>query len=317
MKTLSRINILSVLAIALMVSFAACSSVNNEVETISDEDLEAAAQIVATTLSDEESGMMSSMYDALSDVDDSGITYGESNSTKFKYGETTTSGPSYRDPNHPGGRNGRGVERNFVHEYDSTTGIHSISFTRTVDNERISKSISVAQEIIYTDLDGSFVAEPRLNRADVNSISHSGTVTGTSESRYRSSNFTNQNDYELTGLHESVSELTMNGTHKGAGSMEATTRDSIEISRSYEVNMTFENVVINKDTVLANGSLENATSGTLTYTMVMSKTIDGVPEETELEGTIDLEADGTAILKFKAFTKVISIYLETGEVLED
>ena len=57
MKKLSNLNNLSLLALALLVTFGACSSVNNDVEAISNEDVDLAAHIVTTSIADDESGI--------------------------------------------------------------------------------------------------------------------------------------------------------------------------------------------------------------------------------------------------------------------
>ena len=73
MKSLQNISKLTLLGLSLLVSFAACSAVNNDVETLSDEDIELATQIIGESVSDDNSGIMSSMYDAVSTVGKDGI----------------------------------------------------------------------------------------------------------------------------------------------------------------------------------------------------------------------------------------------------
>lgn len=307
MKHFNQMKSFSFLSLAFLLSFAACSSVNNDVETISEADLEAAAEIVASSLSDAESGMMSSMYDALSNVDNTGISYGNEATPRFKGTDGAPDDHGRKEDY------GRGGERSFTHEYDSTTGVHTITFIRSYEGELFSKSSTATRQYIYTDIDGNFVAEPRLYRDTIESISFEGTVSGSASSPQRSSEFTHQDEFEVAGLHESNSEVTMSGSHSGAGSMEGVTRDSVEFSKTFEVSYTFTNVVINKDTLAAYGNLENGVSGTLTYSVTMSNTVDGVPEETELEGTVDLSEDGTALMRFKEFTKIFEIDLKEGK----
>ncbi len=300
MKTLSTFKHLSVLAVALLVSLAACSSVNNDTDEITEADLELAAQIVGTSLADDESGMMSSMYDTFSDIDAQSISYG--GNARFK-----------NNGDRGNERSGRGGEHNFTHEYDSLTGVHTISFERSVENDRFQKSISVEQKIIFTDPDGEFIARPKENKEAIETISFTGSKSGTSESPYRSSNFTKIDSFFVAGLHSTSTTLSIDGTHNGTGEMEGTRRDSSTISGSFEVSIAFENVEVNKDTVLAYGNLENGVSGTLTYSINMIKTVDGVPEEKIVEGTIDLEEDGTALMRFNKFPKVFRLSLLDGE----
>ncbi|GAB5408602.1 MAG: hypothetical protein BalsKO_09670 [Balneolaceae bacterium] len=300
MKTLTQIKQLPLYAVALAVLFTACSSVNNDVESLSEEDVELAAEIVAVSLADNESGLVSSMYDAFSDVGESSISYGSDQLFKAKSPRR----------NH---NSGRGGERKYTHSYDSTTGIHSISYERSVENDLYNKSVSLNQEIIYTDLDDAFIAQPKVNKDDIEAISFQGTKTGQTEGPFRSSSFTKTDAFEIAGIHATSGTLSMNGTHTGAGEAEGQLKDSTTTSRSYNIDISFENIAIVKDTVLAYGSLEQGVSGTLTYSIEMNKTVNGVPEETLVEGTIDLEEDGTALLRFNKLPKVIRFSLVDGE----
>ncbi len=300
MKTLTQIKHILVVSAVLAITFSACSAVNNDVETLSEEDIELAAEIVAVSLADNESGIMSSMYDAFSDIGDAGISYGNDQEFKAKNPKR----------NHDSGRGG---ERNFSHSYDSTTGVHTISYSRSVENERYSKSVSLNQEIIFTDLDGGFIARPKVNKNNIEAISFDGTKTGEAEGPFRSSSFTKTDAFEISGLHATSGILSMDGTHRGVGEAEGTFNDTTTASRSYEIDITFQNVAIEKDTVLAYGNLEQGVSGTLTYSIQMNKTINGVPEETLVEGTIDLEDDGTALMRFNKIPKLIRFSLVDGE----
>lgn len=300
MKSLTSIKQLSLFAVALAVLFSACSSVNNDVESLSEEDIQLAAEIVAVSLADNESGAMSSMYDAFSSIDDSGIYYVDDQQSRPK-------------TPHRNRHSGRGVERNYTHTYDSTTGVHTISYERSVENERYNKSVSLYQEIIFTDLDDAFIARPKANKNDIEAISFEGTKSGSSEGPFRSSSFTKNDVFEISGVHATSNILRLDGTHTGSGQAEGTLPDSTTKSKNYEIDITFENVEVNKDTVEAYGSIENAVSGMLTYSILMNETTDGVPEETLVEGTIDLQEDGTALLRFNKLPRVIRFSLVDGD----
>ncbi|MBO6795168.1 MAG: hypothetical protein JJ895_14760 [Balneolaceae bacterium] len=299
MKKLSNLNNLSLLALALLVTFGACSSVNNDVEAISAEDVDLAAHIVTTSIADDESGMMSSLYDAFSDVSSEGISYG-STDARFK-------------PDPDRGNDGRGRERNYTYSYDPETGIHSLDYSRSVENGAFSKSIDVNQAIIFTDLEGGFIEFPRQDKENIEAIAYSGTKAGQHTGKFRSSSFSKADDFRLAGIHSTSSLLTLSGTHTGTGNAAGVTRDSVEASRSYNVDLEFTNIEVNKDTVKAHGSLEFAVSGTITYSVTMNKTIDGVPEETVMEGTIDLSEDGTALMRFNKLPNTIRFALGDGE----
>lgn len=298
MKSLTKTKYLFILALMTAVTFSACSSVNNDVESLSEEDIQLATEIVGTSLSDEESGMVSSIYDAFSTVDDQGISYGENAMMK-----------NHRDRENTG----RGREHSFTHTYDPETGVHAISFERSVNNPRFSKSVSVDQEMIFTGIDGNFLATPKADYDSIETIDFRSLKTGTAEGPVRSSSFTKIDSMYITGVHATSGTLTMNGNHHGFGEAEATLGDSTFASRNYDIKISFENITINKDTVEAYGNLEQGVTGTLTYSIIMNKTVGGNPDETLIEGTIELEDDGTALLRFNKVSKVIRLSLIDGE----
>ena len=213
-------------------------------------------------------------------------------------------------------RGGRGFERSFSHTYDSTTGVHTLSFDRSFEKGLFSSSISTLQEIQYVDLEGNFIARPKLHREAVNQINLHSTKSGQNSNPHKSSEFTKIDSLYFTGVHATQSLVRMDGSHHGFGSGAAVLRDSSSHSRSFEVKVVFDDIEIDKDTLAAYGNLENAVTGTLSYSMTMNKVINGVPEETVMEGTIDLEEDGTALMKFYKYDRLYRLGLRDGDVKE-
>ena len=295
-------NSIPLLIAVLSIGLWSCSSVTNNTELISDADLDMAAEIMGSSISDQESGLMNSVYDGLSNVSATGISYGKNQSFLLKSDKED--------------RGGRGFEKSFSHSYDSTTGIHTLSFERSFEKGLFSGSISTLQELQYTDLEGNFIARPKLRRNDVNQIQLLSTKTGTHNNPRKSSEFTKIDSLHFSGLHSTQNRVLMDGAHQSFGSSEAVLRDSSTHARSYEVEVSFNNIVINKDTLSTYGKLENAVSGTLSYRMVMSKVINGVPEETIMEGTIDLEEGGTALMKFYNYDRIYRLGLKDGDIRE-
>ena len=286
----------------LSVGFWSCSSVSNDTELISDADLDMAAEIMGSSISDQQSGLMNSVYDALSTISSTGIRYGNDQNFLMK---------SDKDE-----RGGRGFERSFTHTYDSTTGVHTLSFDRSFEKGLFSSSISTLQEIQYVDLEGNFIAKPKLHRDAVNQINLHSTKSGQNSNPHKSSEFTKIDSLYFTGVHATQSLVRMDGSHHGFGSGAAVLRDSSSHSRSFEVKVVFDDIEIDKDTLAAYGNLENAVTGTLSYSMTMNKVINGVPEETVMEGTIDLEEDGTALMKFYKYDRLYRLGLRDGDVKE-
>lgn len=284
------------------IGIGGCSAVTNDVESLTEQDLEMAAQVAASSLSDTESGVTSTLYDALSVMNSRGLPF--------------NNGPLMKDDHGNRQGSGRGFESNFSYSYDPETGVHTRSFNRNIQTPNFSKSVEAYQEIIFTSIADTYIQFPRVHRDSIETISFAGSKSGMTEGPVRSSNFTRIDTMLIGGLHSSTDLLTINGTHHGSGEAEATLRDSTELNRDFNINISFENVTINKDTVLAYGNLEQGVSGTLSYSMVINRSRNGVPNDIEIEGTIDLEDDGTALLRFNRFDKIFRLSLADGEYNE-
>lgn len=302
MKTTKHIKYSILSAFLFSFGLAGCASVSNEsVEPITETDLEVASEIVGETLSSENSGVLSSVYDALSDIGSTGIQYTD---TQFKSND-------HDDRDH---RAGRGRESNFSYSYDPETGTHTLDFEREVNRtdsagNTHSKSMAAHLEYIFTDLDGDFIALPRWRNRNIETIDFKGTKSGELSTPNFESSFSRTDTLLFTGVHGSSPLFGLDGSHLGEGSKEGTTRDGVVIDRQYSVYVQFNNVEIDKAIVEENGNLEEGVSGTLTY--VITYTNEEGVEET-LEGEVLLEEDGTALLRFKGFSKVYRLNLRDG-----
>lgn len=295
MKSLKHISKFTPLGLSLLVTFAACSSVNNDVESLTDQDIELATQILTESVSDESSGIMSSMYDAVSTVGEDGISYRDSH-----------------DKVNPNDRSGRGREGSYSYSYNPETGTHTLQYDRSVTNGDFSKSISLLNTYVFQSPEGAYVVRPRANADSIESVNFTGSKTGSVISRRRNSDFARLDTFSIAGLHNTSSILSIDGTHHGEGNFSGITSDSLEASRNFMVDIEFSNVEIIKDTIEVNGNLEQGVTGTLTYSIVLSKTLDGVTDQEIIEGTIDMDGDGTALLRFKKVAKTIRFSLKNG-----
>lgn len=302
MKTSPIKNTFLSLAIVAAVGLTGCSAVTNDVESLTEQDLEMAAQIAASSLSDSESGVTSSLYDAFAVMSNAGLPF------------STTLAKHNRD-NHRQ-ESGRGRESNFSYSYDPETGTHTRTFSRNVETPAFSKSVDVTQQMIFTDISENFLQFPRAQKDSIETISFIGNKSGSSDGPVRSANFTKIDTMLIGGIHTSNNFLTINGNHHGFGNSELVLRDSSQLSRQFDIAITFENVTINKDTVEAYGNLEQGVSGTLSYSMVINRTRNGNASEDVVEGTIDLTADGSALLRFDKFDRIFRLSLIDGDYLD-
>lgn len=295
MKSFNNISKFTLLGLSLFVTFAACSAVNNDVESLSDEDIELATQILTESVSDESSGIMSSMYDAVSNVGEDGISYRDGHN-KINHND----------------KSGRGREGNYSYSYDPETGTHSLNYERSVTNGDFSKSIALLNTYVFQSPEGDFVVRPRANPDSIESVDFTGSRTGFVNSRHRDSEFARLDTFSIAGLHNTSSIVSIDGTHHGTGSATGVTRDSVQASRDFTVFIEFSNVEIVKDTVEAHGNLEQGVTGTLTYSIILNKTLGADTDQQVIEGTIEMDGNGTALLRFKKVLKAIRFSLKDG-----
>ena len=303
MKTLTNsLKISTAIAtLAFTTLFIGCSAVNNDVESLTDDDIAIAAEVIAESMSDDNSGVMNSLYDAVSTVDNSGITYGNQSHQK--------AGPE-------NGRSGRGQERNFTHSYDSTTGIHTSEYSRNVVTELFSKNVSVVNTHLFLTPENGFVEFPKVDYSTIESVDYTSNRNGSSTAPNRTSEFARADSFFISGLHSTSNTLGINGTHESTGNTSGTFRNGTEASRNFDVTFKLTNVSIAKDSVLAFGNLEQGVTGTITYSMNITRTLGDESDLKEISGEIELVGDGTALLKFKKIAKVVRFSLKDGSTEE-
>lgn len=295
--------ILIILAFAASTLLYGCNTVNSSEPDISEEELEIAGEIIGASLSEEQDGLLSSVYDAFSTISQTGISYAGPATSMQK-----TSADSADRP-------GRGFERNFSVDYNPETGEHTVSFDRSFEGPNLEKSMSVLNTYIFTDVDQEFLEFPRRDSEMIETIDFKGMRTGSAETERRSSSFTRTDTLFASGISNESAILTIDGKHNGEGQM------SVELpqlersgERTFEVQFEFQNIQIDKAIVRENGNLEEGITGLITYSMEMTRTKDGDTKEKSLSGTIELTGDGSALLRFDRFKNTFLVRLRDGMI---
>ena len=298
-------NILIILTLAASTLFYGCNTVNSSEPEISEEELEIAGEIIGASLSEEQDGILSSMYDAFSNVTQSGISYAGSGITMNK------------TANDPGDMPGRGFERNFSAEYNPETGEHIVSFDRSFDGPNLTKSLNVLNKYIFTNADGEFLEFPRRDNEMIEAIDYKGMRNGSFETDRRTSSFTRIDTMYASGLSDDSAILTIDGKHNGNGQMSVVLpRLDRAGERTFNVQFEFQNIQIDKAIVRENGSLEEGITGLITYEMLMTQTRDGDTIEKDLSGTIELTGNGSALLRFDRFRNTFFVNLLDGSITQ-
>ncbi len=290
---------IALMVLLFMISGCSLNGIDNQEEEITEEDLQAAGQILGESLSDETSGVMGSLNDAVTGISSDGFV-------------RTSSAKSLGDDEDD--NSGRGRESNFSYSYDPETGTHTLSFMRSVDKPNFSKSVTDTLKYIFTDNNGAFIEFPRVNRDRIETIDYKGFREGTVNSLNRNSFFVRKDTFLIDGVSQASNILSINGVHNGEGNFEGTGEQGNMLQREYTLEINFLNVEVDKSIVQQNQSLEQGVTGTLTYELVVEKTTNGSSSSKTLRGTIEMTGDGTALLRFERFSKLFQINLDDGNV---
>ena len=295
------------LAALLFVLIAAgCDTLNSsepEFAALTEEDLEAASAILGESLSDQNEGLMADMNDLTAEVDTRQIAYS---------GRRFWQNPMLRPC--------RGVNREFEASYDESTGTHTIHYSRTHESENCSKSVEVTLNYIFTDSAGNFIATPRVNKDDVASIAFEGTREGsgwyvTERGVRRSRSAEQHSEWNLTGLQSDVASLT--GSQVNDGTFEFTAPDSTGATQTksgtFHIEFSTVDVTLTQ-TRSGESDVETQVTGTIQYSMTMELMRNGETVVKEAEGTIELEGNGQALLRFPGLRKVYRVSLHDGAV---
>lgn len=288
---------LTLIAFLLIISGCSISGVDKQEEEITQEDLQAASQILGESLSDETSGVMGSLTDAITGISSDGFV-------------RTTSAKSMGDDDE---NSGRGRESNFSYSYDPQTGTHTLAFLRSITKPNFTKSVKDTLKYIFTDNNGAFIAAPRVNRDRIETIDFKGSREGTLNSPNRNSFFVRKDTFLIDGVSQASNLLLIDGVHNGEGNFRGTNDQGNTIERDYQLEINFLDVQIDKAIVRQNQSLEQGVTGTLTYEMVVEKTNNGSSTSKTIRGTIEMNGDGTALLRFERFQKLFQIDLDDGD----
>lgn len=296
---------------AMLLFWVGCNTLSPDGTDLTDEEIQIAAQIVAESLADESGGMLSSFYDALSTIGQDGISYGSGGEMSFQFGPGT-GGPHVG----PGNANGRGIEREFNAVYNPETGEHIVRFLRSVSNGRVTMTQTVSNTYIYRDVDGGFLEFPRRTRDQIASITFFGRRTGSQTGPVRQATSTRTDTLFVSGLLADSPAVLLDGVHYHEGRATVIVDRSMRSAqRSFSNVFRLEDVRIDKAIVRENGNLENGVTGLISYSLSMNHTKpNGETETRDIQGVIELDGDGTALLRFGGVSNIFRIALATGEI---
>lgn len=284
----------------LLVAFSSACTLNNmgkQKGSITKGDLQTASRILGESLSSNNSGVLLSLNDALTNISSS------------EFIPSTASKSTISPPSIQSGHSGRGNETNYQHSYNPETGIHTVSFQRQVKRSLFEKSVTDNLQYIFRDKSGGFIRSPRQNSDHIESITYNGRREGEITTLKKESFFVRQDTFLIDGMSEASPALTIDGVHNGKGIIKIERPNKSALERSYALEINFLNIEIKK-TASGEINMSRGVTGSLSWEM----TIERGSNSKTLRGTIELSADGTALLHFENFLKLFQVNMDNGDV---
>ncbi|MFA5669327.1 MAG: hypothetical protein WC967_08785 [Balneolaceae bacterium] len=291
--------------------FSACtlSDFSDDINTeqLTNEEIEAASQIMGQALSDDSDGLFSSLNDALANI----------SSENFENKSRSKDVDDDDDDDENDNYSGRGNERNYQHSYNPVNGMHTVSFDRSIQRPNFQKNLSAVLTYIFKDGEGKFIVAPRINRERIETVDFTSSKTGSTINRFRNSEFSRADTFAIAGLSAASTILSLDGVHYGNGTFHGVTKMGDTFERTYVNNIQFLDIQINKDSVAVNNSLSQGVTGTLTYEMNIFKSNNGNETSKTVNGTIEMTGDGSALLRFAKIERLFKVNLKSGFVSDE
>ncbi len=291
----------TLLAVCGLLLLAAC---DDAIETtgadLSEADVALAAEIAAQALSDADEGTMADLNDLNASVGDTDLGYGD--------GPVAQRAGAFAD------RAWRQPNKRYLAVYDSATGEHTVAYQRTFTSPRYSKELTVQFVYVFTDADGNFIARPRADARAIDAIAFHGQRSGFTRAERpnggsRESRFAREARWEATDVQSGI--VAFVGAQQDKGIFRAERGDTT-VERTYEATFRTENVTLTRAN--ARDGIEAAVTGQIVYAITMQHTGPGGSMEKTVEGTIELEGNGKALLRFLGTRQIYRVDLKNGDV---
>lgn len=284
-----------ILWIGLILLLQGCTidSFENNQSLLNDEELRITGQIIGESVSENENGLLSSFSEAFAIPTKNGLATGNS----------VLATGSFRNL------------QDYNYQYNSSEGTHRVQFSRTDAITGIPTEYDL--KYIFRESGGSFIEFPNQNSHLIESLEFVGMRTGQIETPSKSSIYNRIDRFILDGLSEQSATLTLDGSHTGEGQF-IRTETTNRVERDYLLDINFLDVRINKEIVESNRNFRKGVNGAVSYeTTIRSNQNGGDSGAKTVNGTLNFNGDGTALLRFQQTLNTFRIRLENGDVFDD
>ena len=284
-------------AVLAVFIFTACDTVNTSQDNLTDEDIAAIQRIIGDAVSDQGEGFMSDMYDITSDISQTGME------------QTMAEGDGVITDST--GRPRIGTNSQYQASFNPETGWHQIGFRRYYDGEFFEKYMAALLRYRFSTEQGRYLEWPRRQQDLIHKIDFEGRREGFHKGPFRSSDYLRRGTWTLEGVNTGV--MTLAGRQNNNGTMSVVLREGGTAERGFDLRFEVVDVTITQPDS-GTEQLEQHVTGTINYHITITHTQNGDSRVVENRGTIELNGDGSALLRLMGLARVIKIDLTTGEV---
>ncbi|REL33128.1 hypothetical protein DYD21_12790 [Rhodohalobacter sp. SW132] len=291
--------IVTLIIVGAQILLQACSvdGYDQTDSSLSTEESLITGQIVGESISENQSGLLSSFSEAFAITTPSGLTDGPSAIVTGSF---------------------RNIE-NYTYSFDPETGDHSATFTKQSISEGISTQTDYSLNYRFLDSDGETLEFPNNQNEEIEAVDFRAVRNGEIETSSKRSIYTRTDRLFIDGISESADILSIDGYHSGEGLFTQIRMDGTQLEREYILDLNYLNIQINKPVVLRNRNFRSGVNGAFSYENTIRQTNNGSDgQETKIvNGTVELNGDGTALLKFREQFDTFRLRLANGEVFDE
>lgn len=255
-----------------------------------------AGQIIGESISENQDGLLSSFSEAFAIPTPSGLTNGPSAIVSGSF---------------------RKLEE-YTYSFDAETGEHNTTFTIRINSD-ISSQTDYSLSYRFLDSAGETIESTNNQSGLVEAVDFRAVRNGEIESSSKRSIYTRTDRLFIEGISDDSDILSIDGFHSGEGLFTQIRNDGTQIEREYFLDLNYLDIRINKPVVLRNRNFRSGVNGAFSYENTIRQTGNGSDGQGTkiINGTVELNGDGTALLKFREQFDTFRLRLANGEVFDE
>lgn len=260
-------------------------------DLLTEADLQAATLIIGESLSANNSGVFLSVQDALAIITQTGYKPKQTNKLKAA--------------------SGYDVVTDYNSSYNERSGVHTVSFRRLAENN-LKEEIDTLQ-YIYKDSLGNFVLYPNEQRDLIQSINYLGTKEGNIRTTTKITQFNRVNEFSISPITLKAPSFPLEGIHNGSGFTRYEQPDLQSDNIYYELSLQFLNVTVLNEYPPQSRFSTFSLIGGASWKLSAWDSPKKATAKYEISGTITLEEQNTAIIRFNGSSVFKQIDVLTGK----